>query len=430
VTDVRLGELAQQFGRNHAQAVWDAGLAAIAQIETITTAHQIDCDFEWVNGYLHRAIGTSDRDERATFEADATLARELGFDAELVNDVPVVGGAGIRFGGQARFHPRRYLTALARVIKDAGGQIFEHSEASEFCAKPLSVTANGHIVTCDDIVIATHNPLLGVSSVTNATLLQTKLALYTSYVVAGRVPSGRIPDALYWDTADPYHYLRLEPQQDHDLIIFGGEDHKTGQVADTGACYERLVSTLRAIVPEVEITHRWSGQVIETPDGLPYIGQTADHQYAATGFGGNGMTFGTLSAMMMTDAILGRRNPWADLFSIDRKAIRHGLWDYVKENVDYPYYQIRDRLVGPEGRSLRSVKRGEGKVIELNGKKVAAFRDLQGATTICSAQCTHMGCTVAWNPAERTWDCPCHGSRFQPTGEVISGPAETPLTPA
>lgn len=156
---------------------------------------------------------------------------------------------------------------------------------------------------------------------------------------------------------------------------------------------------------------------------------TAEHQYAATGFSGNGMTFGTLGGMMMADAILGRRNPWADLFDPGRKALRHGLWDYIRENVDYPYYLIRDRFAGPEGRSIRAVPRGEGRILERNGAKVAVYRDPKGALTMRSAVCTHLGCIVHWNPAETTWDCPCHGSRFKTDGEVISGPAEAPLAP-
>ena len=145
------------------------------------------------------------------------------------------------------------------------------------------------------------------------------------------------------------------------------------------------------------MTHRWSGQVIETPDLLPFIGWFADHQFAATGFAGNGLSFGTLGGMMAADAVLGRRNPWSELFDPGRGAIRKGLWDYIKENSDYPYYMIRSRFAGAEGRSLRSVRRGQGKVIELNGSKVAAYRTEEGETTLRSAICTHMGCVVAWN---------------------------------
>lgn len=428
VTDARLSELASAFGRTHAQAVWDAGLAAINEIDSIVREYEIPCAFEWTSGYLHAPEGKADERQIKEFEEDARLATELGFDADFVSDVPFVGGPGVHFENQARFHPRKYLAGLADAIRANGGLIFERSQAEEFSDDPRGVKANGHWVRASDIVIATHNPLVGVAGMTSATLFQTKLALYTSYVVAGRVPSGAgIPDALFWDTADPYHYLRIERHRDDDLVIFGGEDHKTGQAADTNACYDRLERDLRRWIPEIELTHRWSGQVIETPDGLPYVGPMADHQYAATGFAGNGMTFGTLAAIMMADAITERRNPWAELFDPGRAAIRRGLWEYVKENADYPYYMMRDRFAGAEGRSLRSVKRGHGRIIEQDGKKVAAYRDPEGTLTLLSATCTHMGCLVRWNDAERSWDCPCHGSRFTTEGDVISGPAEKPL---
>jgi len=294
---------------------------------------------------------------------------------------------------------------------------------------PLRVKTNGHWIGANDVVIATHTPLVGVKNIVSATTFQTKLALYTSYVVAGRAAPDCVPDALFWDTQDPYHYLRLDPHRDYQLVILGGEDHKTGQTSDTNECYERLEEMLESMVPGVSITHRWSGQVIETPDGLPYIGRMADHQYAATGFSGNGMTFGTLSAVIISDAIAGRKNPWAELFEPGRLAVTRGLWDYVRENADYPYYLIRDRFAGPDGRSLREVKRGEGRIIEYKGETVAAYRDRNGALTLRSSICTHMGCRVGWNAAEETWDCPCHGSRFRPDGKVISGPAEAPLSP-
>ena len=428
VTDTRLTDLVSRFGRTHAQAAWDAGLAAISQIDAIVREQQIDCAFAWVDGYLHAATGGTGPSQATSFQEEATLASELGFDATVVDDVPLVGGVGIRVDNQARFHPRQYLAGLARAISAQGGCIFEHSDAEAFCDDPLGVTVNGHTVTCDDIVLATHNPPVGVGTTASAALFQTKLALYTSYVVAGRVAHGRVPDALFWDTARPYHYLRIEPHHDYDVIIFGGEDHKTGQEPETTACYDRLAQSLTALVPDVEITHRWSGQVIETLDGLPYLGKTADHQYAATGFAGNGMTFGTLGAMIAAAAILGRKNPWTDLFAPGRTAIRDGAWDYLTQNADYPYYMIRDRFAGTGGRTLRSVTRGQGAVIERDGAKVAAYRDETGATLLRSAICTHMGCVVGWNEAERTWDCPCHGSRFTPKGEVMAGPAGSPLS--
>lgn len=428
VTDVRLSELVERFGRDHAQAAWDAGLAAIAAIDDAVRDEAIEADFGWVDGYLHAPVSGAGAQEAGRLRDEAALAHELGFDAEYTDAVPLVGTPGVRFPSQARIHPRRYLAGLAKAIVAAGGRIFEQSSADAFSADPRTVTVGGHRIHCEDIVIATHNPLAGLSGLVSATLLQTKLALYTSYVVAGRVPRGTIPDALWWDTDDPYSYLRLEPHGDVDVVIFGGQDHKTGQQEDTDACYRRVEEGLRAMVPGVEVVHRWSGQVIETPDGLPYIGPNGEHHYLATGFAGNGITFGTLAGLMITDAILGRANPWAGLFDVGRTALARGLWDYVKENADYPYYMIRDRFAGADARSLRAVRRGEGGIVERDGAKLAVYRDRDGQVTIRSAVCTHMGCLVAWNTAERTWDCPCHGSRFKPTGEVISGPAEAPLS--
>jgi glycine/D-amino acid oxidase-like deaminating enzyme/nitrite reductase/ring-hydroxylating ferredoxin subunit len=428
VTDARLSELVKRFGRTHAQAVWDAGLAAIGRIDEIVREHAIAADFDWVDGYLYAPLDHDRQDQEETLRAEATLADGLGFDAEYLDSIPLVARPGVRFANQARIHPRSYLAGVAKAFVALGGRIHEHSEAGEFSDDPRRVKVNGHTVMAEDFVIATNNPVVGLGGMVGATLFQTKLALYTSYVIAGRVPCGVVPDALWWDTADPYRFLRVEPHRDYDVLIFGGEDHKTGQEEDPDGCYRRLEERLSALFPDVELTHRWSGQVIETPDGLPYIGQSADHQYSATGYCGNGLTFGTLAGLMIADAILERPNPWAELFDPGRKALTRGAWDYLKENIDYPYYLIRDRFAGAEAKSLRAVKRGQGRIVERNGAKVAAFRDATGMVTVRSAICTHMGCTVRWNAAERTWDCPCHGSRFEPTGDVISGPAEAPLS--
>jgi glycine/D-amino acid oxidase-like deaminating enzyme/nitrite reductase/ring-hydroxylating ferredoxin subunit len=430
VTDTRLGDLDARFGRTHAQAVWDAGLAAIWQIDEIVRDERMDAGFAWVPGYLHAPRAHTAPEDIDALKRDAELAQNLGFDVAFVDAVPLVGTPGLRVDGQARIHAQKYLTALARAVKKAGGRIHEHSEAAEFEAEPRAVIANGHRLRCEHIVLATHNPLVGVGSTIGAAAFQTKLALYSSYVLAGRVARGAVDDALWWDTADPYFYLRIHPEDDHDVVIAGGEDHKTGQVTDTMACVRRLEQRLLQLVPDVRLTHRWSGQVIETPDGLPYIGADAERQYAATGFAGNGMTFGTLAGMLIADAIAGRRNPWAELFDPARKALGRGLWEYLKENADYPYYLMRDRFAGTRGKSLRSIARGHGAVVDHDGTAVAAYRDPSGAVTLRSAICTHMGCMVTWNRAERSWDCPCHGSRFTPEGEVISGPAESPLPPA
>lgn len=427
VTDKRLSVLVKQFGRDHAQAAWDAGRAALGMISEIVEAEDIDCDFNLAPGYLHAPLGGDDKKERRQLEEDARLAQELGFDATFLESIPTVERPGICFANQARFHPLRYLAALLACIPGEGSQVFENSEAEEFHDNPRSVTANGHTVTCDYVVIATHVPLMGKTGLVSATLFQTKLASYTSYAIGARVPKGRLSPSLYWDTADPYHYLRVDDHSRNDYVIFGGEDHKTGQETDTEACFRRLEEKLDAMLPEADVTHRWSGQVVETNDGLPFIGKTADRQFVATGFGGNGMTFGTLSAMMAVDAVSGRKNPWKELFDVNRKKLKGGTWDYVKENVDFPYYFLKDRLVGAQGKSLRGLKRGEGAILKIDGQRVAASRSQEGKVTTLSPVCTHMGCVVHWNKGDSTWDCPCHGSRFKPNGEVLAGPAEAPL---
>jgi glycine/D-amino acid oxidase-like deaminating enzyme/nitrite reductase/ring-hydroxylating ferredoxin subunit len=427
VTDLDLSALVKHFGRDHAQAAWDAGLAALAEIDTIVANEGIDCHWEWVPGYKFAALTAHAEKEGPRLQEEAALASELGFDARFLDAVPFFNRPGIEFGGQARFHPRKYLAALAALVNGKGSHVFEHTESEDVVDDPLSVNAAGHRIACDYVVIATHTPLQGKTNIASATLFQTKLSLYSSYVLGGRLPKGTIPDALYWDTADPYHYLRLDPHRDYDYAIFGGEDHKTGQAANTEACYRALERRLTEILPQIEITHRWSGQVVETPDGLPFIGETSSRQFAATGYAGNGMTFGTIAGLMARDAALGRPNPWAELFDTGRTKVKGGAWDYLKENKDYPYYLIRDRFAGADGRSLRELGRGKGKILELRGERVAAWRSDAGKVTLLSPICTHMGCAVDWNDAESTWDCPCHGSRFKPNGDVLAGPAESPL---
>jgi len=427
VTDADLSDLVADFGRDHAQATWDAGLAAIAEIDTIVENESIDCHWDWVPGYKFAALDGDAQKEADRLRKEAAIARDLGFEVTFLDAVPFFNRPGIEVSGQARFHPRRYLAALASLVDGDGSHVHEHTESEEIVDDPLAIKAGGHTISCDHVIIATHTPLMGKTNIVSATTFQSKLFLYSTYVIAGRVPRDTVPDALFWDTADPYHYLRLDRHRDYDVVIFGGQDHKTGQADDTESCYAALQRTLTGLIPNIDITHRWSGQVIETADGLPFIGETSSRQFIGTGYAGNGMTFGTVAALMARDSVLGRRNPWDDLFDPGRTKVMAGAWDYVKENADYPYYLLKDRLTGPDGKSLRELRRGEGRILDLKGERVAAWRSPAGRVTMLSPTCTHMGCEVDWNEAESTWDCPCHGSRFKPTGAVLSGPAESPL---
>jgi glycine/D-amino acid oxidase-like deaminating enzyme/nitrite reductase/ring-hydroxylating ferredoxin subunit len=427
VTDTRLSDLVERFGHNHAQATWDAGLAAMRQIHQIVEDEQIDCEFRWVPGYLH-ALPRKGREEAPSLQEDARLAGELGFDAIYIDEVPLMRVPGVAFADQAKFNPAKYLRGLLRVLREEGCLVFENSEASSIEIDPPSVQANNHTIRGKYIVIATHVPLQGATNTASAALFQTKLASYNTYAIGANIQPDILPDASFWDTGSPYFYLRIDRYRDHDYAILGGADHKTGQARDPQKHYERVEKRLRQIFPKITIDHWWSGQVVETNDGLPYIGEIIPRQFIATGFSGNGMTFGTLGAMMACDAFAGRRNPWSSLFDVHRKTLFGGTWNYLKENKDYPYYMLKQSLEKPGANSLRAVARGEGKVILLDGKKMAAYRDPQGKVSVKSAVCPHMGCIVRWNGVEKTWDCPCHGSRFMASGEVMAGPAESPLS--
>ena len=426
VTDLDLHELERQFGRDHAQAVWDAGAAAIDQIEAIVTDEDIDCGWSRVTGFKYAASGSDGDRDSDRLREEARLATELGFEAHFMDEVPWLRRAGVAFEAQGRIHPRKYLARLATLIDGDGSFVFEDTACDEVESEPLTVKSGAFEIRTRYVVLATHNPLVGKANIASATILQTKIYLYSSYVVGGKLPRGAAPEGLFWDTADPYHYIRIDKHADHDYVIFGGEDHKTGQ-ADPKECFRRLEQKAVAMFPGLDVTHHWSGQVIETNDGLPYIGETSANQFAATGFAGNGTTFGTVAAMMARDRVLGLNNPWSGLFDVGRTKIAGGAWDYVKENADFPYYLIKGWVSRPEGKSLRELKRGEGKLLEIAGQSVAAYRDDHGRVTMVSPVCTHMACIVGWNAAERTWDCPCHGSRFSPKGKVLAGPAETPL---
>jgi glycine/D-amino acid oxidase-like deaminating enzyme/nitrite reductase/ring-hydroxylating ferredoxin subunit len=431
VVDADLSTLASTLGHDHAQAVWDAGFAAIDQIDTIAAECDIDCDFSWVPGFRHAPLdleGDALQRETERLTAEAQLARELGFDVDAVPSTPLIDRPGWRIENQALFHPRKYLNGLLERIAGDGSVVFEQNDVS-FTHDPEVLSCGEHTVRAPYVVIATHNPLAGRQSTAAAAILQTHLALYTSYVLAARVPKP-LDTALaaYWDTSDPYRYIRVDRDEDGVRLIVGGEDHKTGQEEDTRRPFEALERWFLQLVPTAHVTHRWSGQVIQTPDGLPLIGEAAHRQYVATGFAGNGMTFGTLSAMIVRDAITNAApNPWRDLFDVNRSAIARGPFDYLRENADYPYYLVRDRFAGASTRHLRAVARGSGRLVDVGGQIVAASRDERGKLTVLSPVCTHLGCRVNWNQAESTWDCPCHGSRFSATGEVLSGPAEKGL---
>lgn len=426
MTDTRLTDLVSLCGENDAALAWRAGRDAMDCIRTIVA--EIGCDVELaaIPGHLVMAEGADPDTEPERLRKEVALAHRFGFECGYVNTLAPTGRPGIIFPDQMKFHPLRYLNALAEAAVRAGVSVYEHSAAAEFGCNEVKV--NGHSVTFERVMIATHVPLQGSNNPIGATLFQTKIYPFSTYALAARVPAGRAEPMIWSDTADPFLYLRVDRTGDaDDLWILGGEDHKTGEVTHTGECFQRLEDALHRMVSDARVTHRWSGQVVVTADGLPYIGSDGHGQFLATGFSGNGYTFGTLAAMMACDAFRGRTNPWETTFALERRK-PGGAATYLKENAGFPYHFVKDRLSPQQGTS-GDLMPGQGQVFKQDGRRIAACMNQQGELHLVSAVCPHLGCIVAWNEAAQTWDCPCHGSRFTASGEVIGGPAERDLEP-
>jgi glycine/D-amino acid oxidase-like deaminating enzyme/nitrite reductase/ring-hydroxylating ferredoxin subunit len=430
--DDRYIEIERLHGEVGARLAADSHTAAIDRIEAITRDEHIDCDFERLDGFLFLGPDQSpdllDRERDAAHRAGLTSVERL----ERVPIGPDNLGPCLRFPRQGQFHPLRYLAALTDAIEHRGGRVFSRAHAQQIeGGSPARVRmAAGATITCDAVVVATNTP------VNDRVTLHTKQAPYITYAIGARVPRGTIPRALYWDTLDPYHYVRLQPQAaagngtvSQDVLIVGGEDHKTGQADDQAARWQRLEDWARPRFPALgPVDYRWSGQVMETIDGLAFIGRNPGDEanvFIATGDSGMGMTHGTIAGILLTDLILGRENPWAALYDPSRKTLR-AAGEFLKENLNVAG-QYADWLTRGDVASADAIPHGSGAVIRRGLSKVAAYRDEHGQLHERSAVCPHLGCLVAWNDAEKTWDCPCHGSRFDRLGQVINGPANRGL---
>ena len=423
VIDASFGTLLSHFGEDHARAAVQAARSSLERIAGFVRDRAIDCDFRRAPAYYYTEHADRVEDVREEHEA----ARRLGLRATLTQDVPLPFSvaAAIRFDDQARFHVRRYLLPLLKDVAGGGSHVFEQTRVVDVHdGEPCRVETERGVVTARDVIVATHVPL-------NKLFIQTKLAHYRSYVLACRI-SGAVPEGLFWDDEDPYHYIRPQENAGESLLIVGGNDHKVGQEDDTEGCFRSLLEYAKARFDVRGIPFRWSAQVAEPVDGLPFIGRNSlsSHVYVGTGYSGTGMTFGTLAAMVTSDLILGRENEWARLFDATRVKPLAGAKEFVRENVDFPAHLVGDRLKKAEGDSFADVGMGEGKIVAVDGRKVAAYREGSGAVHALDHVCTHLGCLVQFNDAEKSWDCPCHGSRFDTRGEVINGPAVKPLPPA
>lgn len=425
--DDRYHHIESQHGQEVSWWVAQSHTTAIDRIEGIVRTEGIACDFCRVDGYLFSpAEGPVDELEKELKAAHrAGLKDVTRLEAAPGTSQPL--GPALLFPRQGQLHPLAYLNGLARAIASLGGRIHGGTHVTEVeDGHPTRVRAkNGHTVIAKATVVATNTPI------NNRFFIHTKQAPYRTFVVGLRVAKDSVPLAQWWDTLDPYHYVRIAGPLDdlHDLLIVGGEDHKTGQEDDADARFERLAAWAWVRFPVLGSTpYRWSGQVMEPIDSLAFIGRNPGdtHVYIATGDSGNGMTHGTIAGMLLTDLIRNRENPWAKVYDPSRMSLK-AVGEFVKENANVAA-QYKDWVTSGDVTKVQEIARGEGAVLRHHLHKIAVYRDPRGEVCAFDAKCPHLGCIVEWNSAEKSWDCPCHGSRFDARGHVINGPAISNLT--
>jgi glycine/D-amino acid oxidase-like deaminating enzyme/nitrite reductase/ring-hydroxylating ferredoxin subunit len=430
VLDDRFSNLERLFGRERTQLAVESHRAAIDLIETIVREEAIDCEFERVPGYLM----CTDSEQLPLLREEETAARWAGFAdveplANLRSAAFAFEGPGLHFARQAMFHPGKYLRGLARAFLKRGGRLATGARAIDVSGgkDAYVMLANRTKVHTQHVVVATNTPF------NDRVKMHTKQYAYRTYVVGFAIPDHVFPSFLLWDLKDPYFYARRVRLPHRDILIVGGADHKTGQANDALRRYSEIEAWSRARFNELgQVTHRWSGQIMEPVDGLAFIGRNPmdhDNVYVATGDSGNGMTHGTLAGMVIGDLIAGRVNPYAELYDPARKNAR-SVGTYVSENANFVGRMIKDWTQAAEVKDRSEIANGQGAIVREGVAPVAVYRDDEGRLHERSAVCTHLGCVVHWNAGEKSWDCPCHGSRFGVDGTVLNGPARSALAEA
>ena len=432
--DDHYSELEKWHGAKGTKLAAESHRAAINKVAEIIEKENIDCDMDWVDGYLF--VSENSTEEILFKELDAASRAGL-YDVQMVARAPLDfldTGPALHFPKQLQLHPLKYLKGLAKAIIAGGGKIFTRTHVIDVQGGTDAVvkTQDGFTVHADSIVIATNSPINDIFAI------HTKQAAYRSYVITLEIPNGSVSKGLYWDTLDPYHFIRIQEKKylgsrngDVDLLIIGGEDHKTGQNSNPSLCYTFLENWAREKFPFCgKLVYQWSGQVLEAVDGLGYLGhnpQDKKNVYIITGDSGNGMTHCTIGGLLITDQIFKRKNPWEKLYNPSRINAR-SVGNFIRENMNavsqYANYFIKNSF-----ENVEDIDWGEGVVFNQGRKKIAAYKNREGRLELFSAVCPHLGGLLRWNTAEKTWDCPCHGSRFNAHGKVTEGPAVMNLAP-
>jgi glycine/D-amino acid oxidase-like deaminating enzyme/nitrite reductase/ring-hydroxylating ferredoxin subunit len=420
---VTYSTIAKKFGEEGARVYAEANGAALDFIARIVEEEGIDCEFERKTNYVY----AESAGERAQIEEEVEAARRAGLAATIVEETPLPYAveAAFRLEDQAQFHPRKYLLPLAAAIRGDGSHVFEETRVLGVGdERPTRIETDRGELTARDVVLATHLPIL------DRGFFFAKAHPQRSYAIACRIPAESDPAGMYINVGSPTRSVRTAHDEQGLLLLLGGEGHKPGDEPDTEARYRALEEFGRRHWGTVDALYRWSTQDYSPLDGVPYVGRLTrrgDHIYVATGFKKWGMTNGTAAALILTDLILGRANPWARLFDAKRLTPRASAAKFVRENASVGRHFVADRLDRGEATELERLAAGEGRLLRVDGRKTAAYRDEGGRLHTLSPVCTHMGCHVKWNPAEQSWDCPCHGSRFSGEGAVIQGPATRDL---
>ncbi len=424
VLELSYDRMISKFGEERAKLVAAGAVEACERIRELAQLHAPGCNWSEQDAYLFA------QDEKQAEELDSIVAgtQAVGLPVSFVDHVPFPRPftKAARFGGQAQFHPTRYLHGLAAAYRAAGGVLVEDCRVLQVDPKDeaLEVTTERGTVRARHLVYATHIPP-GVN------ILHFRNAPYRSYVLSARIRlESELPAGLVYDMEDPYHYYRTEDVDGDRLLIAGGCDHKTGHEEDTEKKFRELEAHVRSLFSVEAVTHQWSSQYFEPADGLPYIGKlpmSDERIYVATGFNGNGMTLGTLASLVLTDLITKKGSRYEEVFDPARVSVVAGFMNFVKEAVDVVGHLVAAPFPAKGMPELDELKRGEGRVVQHDGRSMAVHRDEAGKLHALDPACSHIKCTVAWNGAERSWDCPCHGSRFSVDGEVLTAPSRKPL---
>jgi len=415
--------LEKTLGADAARTYAEANEAGLAEIARLVSELGIDCDFERLPAFTY----TEEAGQVASIEAEVEAARRAGLAASFTaeTDLPYPVRGAIRVEDQAQFHPRRFCLALAEAIVRSGGSVFEQTRVMGVDeGAPCGVkTADGELAA-NQVVIATQLPIVDKAG------LFARAHPERSYAMTVTL-DGPAPQGMYLSADSLTRSVRPVVAGGREAVL-GGEGHKVGHDPDTRERYAALEAWARDRFDVADITYRWSAQDYVPADSVPYIGRAGPRSQrllVATGFKKWGMSTAAVAAMILRDRIGGRPNPWAELFDSTRLDVKGEAKSFITENVDVAKRFVGDRIRARSAPPAVELAPGEGGIAELDGEHVAAFRDDDGRLHAVSARCTHMGCLVAWNTAERSWDCPCHGSRFDPDGNILQGPAISPLEP-